>query len=289
MQRGFLRRLKRTCGFWRYVGLRFWDDNLMTQASALAFSTALALVPLFTIAVSVMAVFPGFRDVMDNIQAGLVSVLVPHMEDTVRGELDRFVRRAQELTGVGVLFLAVTAMLLLHTASGAFDAIFRTERKRSLATRFMIYWTLLTLGPILLSVGFSMTTGLLSEGQRATGGLIEFVLSLLRGLVPFAVEWLAFLLVYWLAPSRPVLLRDAMAAALVGALLFQVLKIGFGLYLRYFTGYQDIYGTLAALPIALIWLQLAWATALFGATIAAARPEWRARHEAPQQQAPQQR
>lgn len=268
-------RLKRTYRFWRYVGQRFWGDNLMTQAAALAFSTALALVPLFTIAISVMAIFPGFQDAVDNIKAGLVSVLVPHMEEAVRDELNNFIDKARTLTGVGVLFLAVTAMLLLHTASGAFDAIFRARGRRSLATRFMIYWTLLTLGPLLLSLAFSLTAGLLSEGEEAIGGLAEYSLNLVRTLLPFIIEWLVFAMVYWLAPSREVRPRDAMAAALVAALLFQVLKAGFALYLVYFAGYQDIYGALAAIPIALIWLQLAWATALFGATIAAALPEWR--------------
>ena len=87
---------------------------------------------------------------------------------------------------------------------------------------------------------------------------------------------MGFTLLYWLVPSRPATFRDSMAAAAVAAVLFQVLKGGFALYLIYVASYESIYGALAAIPVTLLWLELAWATSLFGASIAASMPEWRA-------------
>lgn len=279
------RRAGATYRFWRHVSLRFWHDELFTKSAALAFQTTLALVPLFTIIVSVLSAFPGFQDFVRDLESGLLAILAPHTEEAVTGQLEDFVARARALAGIGVLALAIIAMMLLHTASETLDAIFRVTRQRPLAARFMAYWTLLTLGPLIFAVGFSLTASLFAEGQTALGGLFQQSLGLLKGVVPFVIEWMGFALLYWLAPSRQPVFRDCMAAAVVAAVLFQVLKAGFALYLLYVAKYESIYGTLAAIPVTLLWLEMAWATSLFGASIAASLPEWRAGLSAPKARA----
>lgn len=281
LQRRAGRRLGDTYRFWRLVCLRFWYDDLPTKAAALAFQTALALVPLFTIVLSVLSAFPGFRTAVAEFQSSLFDLLVPHAEAEIRLQLESFIDRAQELTTLGVLALAIIAMMLLHTVSGTFDAIYRVARRRSLATRFMAYWTLLTLGPLLFAVGFSVTAMVFAQGPTFLGGYLQETFGFLKSLLPFAIEWLAFALLYWLAPSRPGRFLDALSAAIVAAVMFQILKAGFALYLLYVASYESIYGAVAAIPVTLLWLQAAWAVALFGATIAAALPEWRAEKPPP--------
>lgn len=270
-----LNRLRATWRFWRYVSLRFWDDNLFTKTAALSFQTALALVPLFTITVSVLSAFPGFQDEVQSFQASILEVVAPHVGIEIGQQLTLFVDNARKLTALGIIVLAFIAMMLLHTASDTFDEIFRIKQQRGLATRFMAYWTLLTLGPLLFAIGFSLTAGLVVEDNDGTIDFIEGLFLFLRYLLPFFIEWVAFVFIYWLAPSKPGRFSDAVAAALVAAILMQVLKGGFALYLLYVASYESIYGAVAAIPVALIWLELAWAAALFGATIAAALPEWR--------------
>lgn len=271
-----LNRLRQTYRFWRYVALRFWDDNLFTKSAALSFQTALALVPLFTITISVLSAFPGFQDEVQHFQATILEVVAPHVGIEIGQQLTLFVENARKLTAVGIVVLAIIAMMLLHTASDAFDEIFRIKRQRGLAIRFMAYWTLLTLGPLLFAIGFSLTAGFVAAGSsESSGSFLQDLLTFLRVLIPFFIEWLAFTFIFWLAPSKPGEFSDAAAAAIVAAILLQVLKAGFALYLLYVASYQSIYGAVAALPIALIWLELAWAAALFGASIAASLPEWR--------------
>lgn len=270
-----LNRLRATWRFWRYVSLRFWDDNLFTKTAALSFQTALALVPLFTITVSVLSAFPGFQDEVQHFQASILDVVAPHVGIEIGQQLTLFVDNARKLTALGIIVLAFIAMMLLHTASDTFDEIFRIKRQRGLATRFMAYWTLLTLGPLLFAIGFSLTAGLVVSDDDGTIDFVEGLLLFLRNLLPFFIEWIAFMFIYWLAPSKPGQFSDAVAAALVAAILMQVLKGGFALYLLYVASYESIYGAVAAIPVALIWLELAWAAALFGATIAASLPEWR--------------
>ena len=280
MREGFLHqvseRARATYCFWRHVSLRFWHDELFTKSAALAFQTTLALVPLFTIMISILSAFPGFRDFVLEVESSILSILATHTETVVQGQLVDFIGRARELTGLGVIALAIIAMMLLHTASDTFDAIFRVTKQRALAARFMTYWTLLTLGPLIFAVGFSLTASLFAEDETALGGLFQQSLGLLKAILPFVVEWMGFTLLYWLVPSRPATFRDSMAAAAVAAVLFQVLKGGFALYLIYVASYESIYGALAAIPVTLLWLELAWATSLFGASIAASMPEWRA-------------
>lgn len=274
-------RLAQTYCFWRHVSLRFWYDDLPTKAAALAFQTALALVPLFTIVLSLVSAFPGFREAFEEVQSSLFDVLVPHVEAEIRQQLESFIKRARELTTLGVLALAIIAMMLLHTVSGTFDAIYRVRRRRSLALRFMAYWTLLTLGPLLFAVAFTFTASVVSDSEEFLGGYLQETFGFLKSLLPFAIEWLAFSLLYWLAPSRPALFLDALSAAVVAAVMFQILKAGFALYLLYVASYESVYGAVAAIPVTLLWLQAAWAVALFGATIAASLPEWREGRPAP--------
>jgi membrane protein len=270
-----LNRLRQTWRFWRYVGLRFWDDNLFTKSAALSFQTALALVPLFTITISVLSAFPGFQDEVQHFQASILDVVAPHVGIEIGQQLTLFVDNARKLTAVGIIVLAFIAMMLLHTASDTFDEIFRIKRQRGLAIRFMAYWTLLTLGPLLFAVGFSLTAGIVVSEPAGSADFVDELVVFLRNLLPFFIEWIAFMFIYWLAPSKPGEFSDAAAAALVAAILMQVLKGGFALYLLYVASYESIYGAVAAIPVALIWLELAWAAALFGASIAAGLPEWR--------------
>src|SRR5690606_32773027 len=134
------------------------------------------------------------RDFVLELQGWLLSVLAPHTEVVVTGQLDEFVGRARELTAVGVLALAIIAMMLLHTASDTLDGIFRVTKQRPLAARFMTYWTLLTLGPLIFAVGFSLTASVFAEGQTALGGLFQQSLGLLKAVLPFLIEWAGFTL-----------------------------------------------------------------------------------------------
>jgi len=279
LHRRIFGRLRTTYRFWRHVSLRFWHDDLFTRSAALAFQTALALVPLFTIVISVLSAFPGFRTAVIELQNSLFEILMPHAKTEFRLELQSFIDKARQLTTLGVLALAIISMMLLHTVSGTFDVIYRVKRARSLATRFMAYWTLLTLGPLLFAVGFSLTASLFTN--NAIFGELQETVGLVRSVLPFLIECLAFSLLYWLAPSRPGRYLDALWAAVVAAVLFQLLKAGFALYIVYVATYESIYGAVAAIPVALLWLQLAWVTSLFGASIAASLPEWRSGHPEP--------
>jgi membrane protein len=266
---------RRAWSFWRAAGLRFWHDELFGRATALAFQTALALVPLFTIVLSLLSAFPGFDDAMLRVELWLLSVLTPHSLAAARDLLDELLARSGEASAVGALSLAAVVLLLLRTVGETFDRIFRIRRPRGLAQRLMAYWTFLTLGPLLFALALSLSGGLLDQGERALGGLLREPVALVRVLLPAAIEWVGFALVYWLMPGRQPPFRDALAGGGVATVLFEVIKAAFAFYLSAVASYESAYGALAAIPITLLWLEMAWAIALFGATVAALLEERR--------------
>ncbi len=265
---GFMRNLLR---FAAYCGQRFAQDQCLRTATQLSYASLLALVPVLAIGFGLLSAFPGFENLRQSAQLFLFENLVPNAGMEISDQLATFVENARSMTGLGSIALAATALLLLSTINGAFNAIWRVTEPRPLMVRIMAYWTVLTIGPLFLGASLSLSsygfaTALLEEGDRAFG---------LTRALPFVLTTVAFAVVYAVVPARNVAVRHALVGGLVAAALLEILKAGFAFYLRQFPSYEVIYGALASVPIFLIWMYLSWAVVLFGAEVAAAAPEWR--------------
>jgi membrane protein len=266
--------------FTRYVCVRFIADRCPTAAAALSYTTLVALVPLTAIALAVLSAFPIFAEMRDQLLAQLFRSFVPEVGEEVEWWFRYFAGTSVRTTAIGVLALAVTVLLLLATVEDQLHHIWRVKSPRPWVQRILAYWALLTLGPLLLGASFSLPGYVDVFAQRA--GLDPNTLfaepwahSLVH-IVPFLLETLAFTLIYALIPNCSVRWREALAGALVAALMTELLKIGFALYIVSFSSYRAVYGALAAIPIFLLWMYVAWSVVLFGAEVAAALPQWRA-------------
>jgi membrane protein len=268
------RTTKATPSFLRYLLARFQADGCTLVAASLSYTSLLAIVPLLAIGLAMFAAFPGFETRRQDVLHSLTSSLTPDTSLVVQQYLDRFVRNAARMTGAGVLGLALTAILLIHTIQVAFDRIWGSPSRRGRWSRFPIYWALITLGPILFGVSFSISTYFFRTAGKADFYGISTGVEFLGNVSPYMLEATGFALFYRLMPTRPVRIPDAIWGGLAAAFLFEVVKRLFGLYLRY-VPYQALYGALATIPIFLLWMYLAWVTALIGAEVSAALPEWR--------------
>jgi len=262
--------------FTLYFLRRFMHDGGPGAAAALSYSSLLALVPLFTISFAVLSAFDAFETVQVDLQKQLVEAMLPDAAQVVSEYLTQFVANAKRMTGPGILVLAVTAVLLLNTITGAFDAIWRVREPRPVALRLLVYWTLLTLGPLLVGASISVSTYAFAVVQWADIEGYTTPLFSLAWLLPIGLSAVGFTILFVVVPNRSVRLLHAHTGALVAAVMFELLKKGFGLYLSHFPTYQAIYGALAAVPIFLVWMYLSWVVLLIGAEIAASLPEWRA-------------
>ena len=253
---------------------RFWQDRCTQAAAALTYTSLLSMVPLMAVSIGILSAFPAFEEVRDQAQDLIFNALVPEVGGAVLGYVNDFAGRAGSMTSAGVIGLMVTALLLLATIEGAFNNIWHVTTARSLLGRLLSFWAILTLTPLLFGASISVTSEFL-----ATADLDEQI-PLWRqvvGLLPLLLEAVAFTVLDWLIPNRPVRLRDAAVGGALAAVLFELSKAGFALYVAMFPTYQTIYGALATIPIFLMWLYLAWSVVLLGAVVAATLPDWRTR------------
>jgi len=262
-----------------YCAKRFGTDNCPRIAASLSYSSLLAIVPMLALGLGLLSAFPAFERISEDLQALLFENLMPELGLEISDYVSSFVANASQMTGVGVLALAVTALLLLSTITSAFNAIWRVSEPRSFAVRMMVYWAVLTLGPLMLgaslslsSYGFAMVEFAGIEGYSRSFGLTR--------LLPLVLAAAGFTTLYLVVPARAVRISHALLGGTVAAVLFETLKRAFGAYLTHFPSYQAIYGALAAVPIFLLWMYLSWSVVLIGAEIAAALPEWRAARRA---------
>lgn len=271
-----LQRLRRTAGeagtVLRIAAQRFWDDNCFQTASALAYTSLIAMVPLTTILLGILSAFPAFQEVRQNATELIFETLVPQVGQTVLDYLESFAAAAGQLTTFGVIGLMITSVLLLSTIESSFNHIWRVREARPLPLRVLSFWAVLTMTPLLFGASLSLTNQIISRTDLGGDGEGW---RLFVGVLPAVFEFVGFTLIYWLIPNRWVRLRDAAVGGAVAAVLFEISKTGFAMYLTAYPIYQTIYGAVSTIPIFLLWLYLGWTIVLVGAVIAASLPDWR--------------
>jgi len=268
--------------FGTHLWQHFRQDRCLEAAGALSYTTLLALVPLMAVILGVVSAFPVFDQGVEELQDFIFSNFVPAAGDVVQEYLDRFIDRSAGLTGTGTVFLVVTALILMSTIEKTLNRIWRVEQLRRPSSRLIVYWAVLTLGPMLLGASIGLTSYLAALPLLAP----EFVRGTLQWLLlvgtPFFVAMLAFTLIFAVVPNRRVQFHHALAGAAFSALAFELSKRGFVLYVSNFPTYEKLYGALAAIPLFLVWIYVSWVVILLGASVAAAlttfnyrRADWR--------------
>jgi membrane protein len=252
--------------FTRYFSRQFLRQQGMQVAAFLAYTTLLSLVPLFAVTLTVLSGLPMFDRFNDAIQTFIFSNFVPNFGETIRDYLSTFSTKASQLTvtGLGVLF--IIALMLMNTIDGTLNTIWHVHHRRNPVSRFLIYWAVITLGPLLLGIGLLSTSYLLSLPLLSDVGGGYGLKTHLLSWLPFLTSTVAFTLLYILIPNCFVMARHALIGGVTAAVLFELAKYGFGLYVSKVPSHE-IYGAVAIIPIFLIWIYLSWIIVLLGAHI----------------------
>lgn len=268
----------------RYALQHAAEKKLTQVASSLTFTTVLAIVPMLAVILALFTAFPLFAEFRMALEEFLInSLLPPTVSDTVMQYLNQFAAQASRLTAVGTVFLLVASVMLISTIDAALNDIWQVEQQRPLPQRMLVYWAIITLGPVLAGASLWFTSylaqqALLNVGEISSG--MRFWLSL----IPMVITGIAFTGLFVCVPNRQVYWRDALAGGLGSAVVLEVMKSGFAYYITKFPSYTVIYGAFATLPIFLLWIYLSWLAILFGATVAATLPSLRLRRWAVQRQ-----
>jgi membrane protein len=257
-----------------FIYRRYEFDDASRMAAALAYTSLLSLVPLLVIALAMLAAFPVFDQMRGQIEAWAFSNFVPAVGVAVLTQVGEFVGNAGKLSAFGIVGLAFTSVTLLVTIEGSFNTVFRVAQARSAMSRLLVYWTVLTLGPLLIGGALSVQGYLTAIGGRLVPELVGWAKYLAVSL-PTLLSALGFTVMLATVPNRRVRVADALAGGAAAALLFGALRWGFALYITSSQAYTNIYGAVAIVPIFLLWMFLSWAVVLVGAEITAALPEWR--------------
>jgi len=251
---------------------RFREDQLGLTASSLTFTTSLALVPFFTVALAVFTAFPMFGKVQDVLQRWLVQSLIPDtIARQVLGYLTQFAAKASKLGSVGLAFVLITALALILTIDRTLNQIWRVRRPRPLGQRVLIYWAAITLGPLILGASLALTSYAISSSQGVVGNLPGGV-RVLFDAIEFGLLAGGMAALYHYVPNTRVRWGHAWAGGVFVAAGIELAKRLLSLYMASVPTYSVVYGAFATLPILLVWIYLAWVIVLLGAVIAAYLP-----------------
>jgi membrane protein len=259
--------------FGMFLWRRFLDDRCFESAGALAYTTVFALVPFAAVVLSLLSAFPAFSDWTHRIIHFFFVYFVPVSAGGLERKLTHFVLTARELNTSGVIALIVSILVTMWSIEQAFNRIWRVPSTRPKLTRFLIYWTLLTLGS-LVTVAVLTTTSALFTVPELVGVQARNLGEHLLRYLPVLLEFVVFTAAYWLIPHRTIRLRFACIGSALATLLFEWLKWGLAVYLRG-ANFQQLYGTFALVPIILVWVYFSWVAVLFGASLAASLGSFR--------------
>ncbi len=251
---------------------RFREDRLGVTASSLTFTTTISLVPLFTVALAIFSAFPMFDRLQATLQRWLIQSLVPdNIAKQVLSYLNQFASKAGQMGWAGALVLLVTALALILTIDRKLNDIWRVRQARSLTQRVLVYWAVLTLGPLLLAGSLTATSYALTVSR----GVVSFMpgsVRLLLDTVQFALVTGGLAALYRYVPNTHVRWSHALVGGVFVATGLELAKKALAWYLAQVPTYSVVYGTFATVPILLVWFYVAWVIVLLGAVVAAYLP-----------------
>ena len=242
---------------------RFESTERRRDAAALTYTTLFALIPVLTVIYAILSAVPALQEWGGETSSELLAYVMPEGSGQISEYLLAFSQQARSLTWIGVLFLFVTALMLLRTIEMQFNRIWSVDKPRSGLQTFFRYWAVLSLGPLLIGAAIAISSLLAS--LPAVAGLDRIPLPF--RILPWLLSAIALMALYMLVPNCRVPWRNALLAALLISLLFELGKLLFTLIIGLFPAYQLIYGAFAAVPLFLLWLHMAWMLVLLGAEL----------------------
>ncbi|EMR8650697.1 YihY family inner membrane protein [Neisseria gonorrhoeae] len=255
------------CAFAWFVIRRFSEERVPQAAASMTFTTLLALVPVLTVMVAVASIFPVFDRWSDSFVSFVNQTIVPQGADMVFDYIDAFRDQANRLTAIGSVMLVVTSLMLIRTIDNAFNRIWRVNTQRPWMMQFLVYWALLTFGPLSLGVGISFMVGSVQDSVLSSGA--QQWADALKTAARLAFMTLLLWGLYRFVPAR-----QAFVGALITAFCLETARFLFTWYMGNFDGYRSIYGAFAAVPFFLLWLNLLWTLVLGGAVLTSSLSYW---------------
>lgn len=258
---------------WRHCIRLLGVNRCGTQAAALSYYTVFGIVPMTIVMLMIFQIFPAYKDMGKELREYAYDQLnLSQIVYTVEDQQVSIVPKIDEITDqfmsklnagaiglVGGLLTMYAAIKLFTTIENSFNVIYRIPTGRSFLQRMINYWSLITLGPLLLGLGIHVTTRFMMMK-----GLHQGILPYVQPLFPFLISVLMFFFMYYVLPNTRVGPGAALWGAVVAALLWTGAKYLFGLYVTKFLPFNAIWGILGIIPLTVFWIYWTWIFILFG-------------------------
>ncbi len=268
LKAGLLSVLKKAWGkTWLAVN-QFIDKNLFQYAGALAFNTVLAIVPLVALFFAISRGF-GYSGIIETTIRQLLSSQ-PDAANYIIQFANSYLSNARSsaIIGFGVLVMLYSVIGLINNIETVFNIIWNVKKTRSISRRVMSYLSMFFLVPVTIVI----VSGIHLAVSRFIGSSSAFaflapLLQLLIQLIPIIVITLVFTMVYKHVPNTRVRFKHAIGPALLAAIFMELLQRAYVYGQVLLSSYNAIYGSLAALPLFMLWVQISWTICLFGAEL----------------------
>lgn len=248
----------------------------LSRASDLAFSSLLAMVPILAVVFMTFKLFGG-KEIVDNkVKPYIYSFLTPGSSQQISEYIDSFINSAtiETLGSIGMVFLLITVYLIISTIEDTFNFIWNVKYSRKILEKLKIYWLIITVSPILLTVSITLTSVIGDFSQKFT--LFESISSVfVFDILPFMMIVLFFGILNAVLPNCRVEPKHALVGALTGTILYYITKNIFIDYSKLAVSYNLIYGSLAVLPLFMIWVYWFWVIILLSVEITFVRQNYR--------------
>ncbi|TKB43995.1 virulence factor BrkB family protein [Thalassotalea mangrovi] len=242
------------------------EDQIKISSGYLSYVTLMSLVPLVLVMFSIFSAFPLFSELYEKIEEFTFNHFMPTASEVVREHLDGFVSNASKMSAISVTVLFALALMLISNIDTSLNKIWRVNRPRRPVISFALYWMILTLGPLLVGISISATSYIVAL-VNSSGVDFGGISSLLLRLVPYLASLAGFMGLYLVVPNTHVRLKHAFWGGLVAAILFELGKKGFAIYVTTLPTYEAIYGAMATIPILFVWVYLSWLIVFIGAEV----------------------
>jgi membrane protein len=235
-------------------------EKITIEASSLSFYTIFSIVPILLIILSLLSSTPMFSEYYQKIEGFIVSNILPTNQDTIKTYISSFIENSQSMGITGGIYIFVASILFFQNFETIMKNIFHSK-KRELFNKITVYWTTITLFPIL----FSFSIYLSIKIQDILNSSIYTQNINLLAIIPFLTTFALFWLAYNLGANKELNIKALFIASGVGAVIFSIAKNLFVYYVIYNKSYTSLYGSFSILMFAFIWIYVSWIIFLSGA------------------------
>lgn len=254
----------------RFAADRARENDLTEVTSTMALATLTAIVPVLALSLAAFSAFPSFAGARQALEDLIVMSLLPEQySEQLLGFISQFTSHAAGLTTFGLLGLAVTAFLLIDKLFVTLNRIFKVTAPRPWFQRVLIYWALMTVGPLAVAVSLTMTG---HYAAMALEGIDPGVSKTLYNVGQVFLQAFGFAVIYKFVPACRVHFSHALVGGSVVSVCGLVVKQLFGMWVTAGT-LTNIYGAFVAIPVFVLWVYVAWYLFFAGAAIAATIPK----------------